>query len=57
MKVNDSRKYFVTNYHVISHDMLNKHILLDFSNEKYLVNLHLKNRHIKFFEKIDITII
>ncbi len=56
MKVNDSKKYLVTNYHIISHKRTrtNEDILLHLSNEKE-IGLNLKNRHINYFREIDIT--
>ena len=56
MKVNDSKKYLVSNYHIISPDMSNEDILLHLSNEKD-IKLNLKNRHIDYFQEIDITLI
>ena len=45
MKVNDSKKYFVTNYHIISNERTrtNDDILLHLSNEKE-IGLNLKKR-------------
>ena len=56
MKVNDSKKYLVTNYHIISHKRTrtNEDILLHLSNEKE-IGLNLKNRRINYFREIDIT--
>ena len=56
MKVNDSKKCLVSNYHIISPDMSNEDILLHLSNEKD-IKLNLKNRHIDYFQEIDITLI
>ena len=58
MKVNDSKKYLVTNYHNISHERIRTidDILLHLSNEKD-IKLNLKNRHIDYFQEIDITLI
>jgi hypothetical protein len=56
MKVNDSKKYLVTNYHLISHEISNDDILLHLSNEKD-IKLNLKNRHIDYFQELDITLI
>ena len=56
MKVNNSKKYLVTNYHVISDNITNDEILLHLSNEKD-IKLNLKNRHIDYFQELDITLI
>ena len=58
MKVNDSKKYLVTNYHIISYERTrtNDDILLHLSNEND-IKLNLKNRHIDYFQEIDITLI
>jgi len=54
MKVNDSKKYLATNYHIISNERSNVDILLNLSNEKKM-GLNLKNRHINYFREIDIA--
>ena len=58
MKVNDSKKYLVTNYHIISYERTrtNDDILLHLSNEND-IKLNLKNRHIDYFQEIDITLL
>jgi len=56
MKVNDSKKYLVTNYHVIPQDISKDDILLDLSNKKH-IRLNLTNHDIKYFQELDITLI
>ena len=56
MKVNDAKKYLVTNYHVIDQNISNEDILLNLSNKKD-IGLKLQNHHIKYFRKLDITLI
>ena len=54
-----SFKLLVTNFHVISEELLNKSIEIEmFNTQKKIIELDRKIRHIEFFEApIDITII
>ena len=57
MKINDNKKYLVTNYHVISPYNINNNIVLELYNHKP-IKLNTDNREIKYLEKPkDITII
>ena len=57
MNLNNPKKYLITNYHVISENMLDKEIYLEIYNQKKM-NLKLENRDIKYFlSPKDITII
>ena len=57
MKVSDSLKYLITNYHVINPNNINANIELEINNKKKM-KLETGNRIIKFFENPrDITII
>ena len=53
----DSSQYLITNYHIISKDVLNEDIEIEISNHRKM-KLNFKNRQIRFFPKYrDITII
>ena len=57
LKVSDSLKYLITNYHVINPNNINANIELEINNKKKM-KLETGNRIIKFFENPrDITII
>ena len=54
---NDSKKYLITNYHVISEKIMNEDIEIEIHNHKTM-NLKLNNRYTKYFpEPKDISII
>ena len=54
---NDSKKYLITNYHVISEKLINEDIEIEIHNHKTM-NLKLNNRYTKYFpEPKDISII
>ena len=48
MNLNNPKKYLITNYHVISENMLDKEIYLEIYNQKKM-NLKLENRYIIFY--------
>ena len=52
----NNNKYIITNYHVISESLINNNINIEIYN-KNKIKIELKNRDIKFFEELDITII
>ena len=53
----DSKKYLLTNHHIISNEIKKEDIVLEIHNHKTM-NLELNNRYIKYFPKPkDITII
>ena len=57
MKMNNSSKYLITNYHIISEKSANEYIEIEIHNGKKM-NLNLNNRDIKYYPKPkDITII
>ena len=57
MKISDSKKYLITNYHTISEDMINKDIEIELYNQEKM-KLNFNNRDIKHFPKPkDITMI
>ena len=57
MKISDSQKYLITNYHIISEDMVNKEIEIEFYNQEKM-KLNFNNRDVKYFPKPkDITMI
>ena len=56
MTFKDNAKYVFTNFHVIPRDIKNDIITIELENEKP-INFKLKNRNIKYFENLDITII
>ena len=57
MKVDDSKKYLITNHHNISEEIINKDINLELHNHK-IVQLNLNNHNIRYFkDPKDITII
>ena len=57
MRVNDKKKYLITNYHIISKDNIKYNIYLELYYNKR-IKLNIYNRDIKFFEKPkDITMI
>ena len=57
MKISDSQKYLITNYHIISEDMVNKEIEIELYNQEKM-KLNFNNRDVKYFPKPkDITMI
>ena len=57
MKISDTKKYLITNYHVISENDMYKDIEIEIHNQKTM-KLNLNNRKIKYFQKPkDITMI
>ena len=57
MKIDNSKKYLITNYHIISKETINENIELEIYNGKKM-KIILNNRYIKFYPKEkDITII
>ena len=57
MNIYDSKKYLLTNYHIISDENKDDNIEIEIHNHTTM-NLKLENRYIKFFPKpIDITVI
>ena len=57
MLISDSEKYLITNYNIISQDVINENIEIEIYNNNKM-KLILKDRDIKYFPKpIDITII
>ena len=56
MLLNDSLKCIITNYHIISKELINKIINIELSNDKK-IEIELKNRFIKFDDNLDITIV
>ena len=57
MKIKDSKKYLITNYHIISEDTINNDIEIEIWNQKKM-ELKLINRDIRYIPKPkDITII
>ena len=57
MNINDSKKYLLTNYHIISDKIINEDIEIEIHNHK-IMHLKLNNRYTKYFpEPKDITII
>ena len=57
VKLSDSLKCFITNYHVLNPNSIDWKIELEIWNKKKVL-LNLKEQHIKFFERpIDITVI
>ena len=57
MNIYDSKKYLLTNYHIISDKSKDDNIEIEIHNHTTM-NLQLENRYIKFFPKpIDITVI
>ena len=56
MLLNDSLKGIITNYHIISKELINKIINIELSNDKK-IEIELKNRFIKFDDNLDITIV
>ena len=57
MKISNSLKYLITNYHVLCPNVINQNIELEIWNLKKM-KLNISNRYIKYFEKPkDITII
>ena len=57
MKISESSKFLFTNYHAINKDLINDNIEIEIWN-KEKINLNLKKRYIKYFEKSkDVTII
>ena len=49
-------KYLMTNYHNINKDTINNNIILELYNNKK-INMKFKNRNIKYYEYLDITMI
>ena len=57
MKISDTKKYLITNYHVISENDIYKDIEIEIHNQKTM-KLNLNNRKIEYFKKPkDITMI
>ena len=57
MNIYDSKKYLLTNYHIISDENKDDNIEIEIHNHTTM-NLKLENRYIKFFpQPIDITVI
>ena len=57
MKVSDTEKYLITNYHVINQNNIYDNIEIEIDNQKTM-KLNLNNRKIEYFPKpIDITMI
>ena len=57
MRVSDTEKYLITNYHVINQSNINDDIEIEIDNQKTM-KLNLNNRKINYFPKpIDITMI
>ena len=57
MRVDESKKYLITNYHILSEDVINDEITIEIHNHKEM-KLNSNNREIKYFKKPkDITII
>ena len=54
MKVSDSLKLLITNYHVLNPQLMNMKIQIEIWNNKTMI-LNLKGRYIKFMEMQDIT--
>ena len=54
--LNNNLKFLITNYHVISKELLNIIINIEIYNNKK-INIKLNNRYYKFYDKMDITII
>ena len=57
MNFHDSKKYLITNYHIIYKEMINNDIIIEIYNNKTM-KLNMNNREVKYYERpIDITII
>ena len=57
MNISESKKYLITNYHIINPDVINNDIIIGIHNNKKM-KLNFNNRDIKYFpEPKDITII
>jgi hypothetical protein len=57
MKISETKKYLITNYHVISQDKINLNIEIEIHNHK-IMKLNFNNRDIKYFPGVkDITMI
>ena len=57
MKIKDSKKYLITNYHIISEDIINNNIEIEIWNQKKM-KLKLINRDIRYMPNPkDITIV
>ena len=57
MNINNSKKYLITNYHIISKEIINNDIIIEIHNNKKM-KLNMNNREIKYYERpIDITLI
>ena len=57
LKISDSLKFLITNYHVLNPDLVNFQILIEIWN-KNIIQLNINDRYIKYFEEPkDITVI
>ena len=57
MKISEAKKYLITNYHIISEDMVNKEIEIELYNQEKM-KLNFNNRDVKYFPKPkDITMV
>ena len=57
MNITNSKKYLITNYHIISKEVINDDIIIEINNHRKM-KLNINNRKIKYFERPkDITII
>ena len=56
MLIENNLKCLITNYHIISKNLINDNIIIKLYNNKE-IKIELKNRYIKFNEEKDITII
>ena len=57
MNISDSKKYLITNYHIINPNVINNNIIIEIHNNKKM-KLNINNRDIQYFpEPKDITII
>ena len=57
MKIENTKKYLITNYHIISQDIINEDIEIEIYNQKK-TKIKLNNHYIKYFPRPkDITII
>ena len=50
LKINDSLRYLITNYHIVSKDVINKIIELEISNHK-MIKLDLNDRNVKYYSQ------
>ena len=56
MNINDTKKYLITNHHIISKEIINNNLVIEIHNHKKMI-LSINNREIKYFERPKITII